>query len=250
MATIHNQAGREEIAPVVLMPGDPLRAKEIAERYLEGAAQFNRIRNMFGYTGWYRGVRVSVMGGGMGGPSTGIYAHELYRKYGVDAIIRVGSCGAFSEKVSMGDVILVQGSWSESTFARTYNGYEEPWVYPDGRLNEQIRRAAAKTGKKLVEATVHSTDCFYRMDREANLRIRDQYGCVAEEMESFALFHVANAAGKQAAALLTVSDHSVTHEALSAVERQRTFADMITIALETAAEVQNSDNQDRQEHKG
>lgn len=237
MATIHNQAGREEIAPVVLMPGDPLRAREIAKEYLENAFQFNWIRNMFGYTGWCQGVRISVMGGGMGGPSTGIYSHELYRKYDVDAIIRIGSCGAFSEKVSMGDVILVQGSWSESTFARTYNGYEDPWVYPSRELNEQIRRAAAEKGRRLVEATVHSTDCFYRMDKEANFKIRDRYGCAAEEMESFALFHVANAAGKRAAALLTVSDHSITHEAFSPEERQRSFDNMITIALSAAVSI-------------
>lgn len=234
MATIHNQASRNEIAPVVLMPGDPLRAKGIAEQYLEQAFQFNSTRNMLGYTGWYKKTRISVMGGGMGGPSTGIYAHELYRKYDVDTIIRVGSCGAFSEQIAMGDVLLVEESWSESTFAQTYDGYKDSWEYPSGELNAIIMRAAAEQGKQVRLAKIHSTDCFYRMDREANFKIREKYGCVAEEMESFALFHVARAAGKKAAALLTVSDHSITHEAISAEERQRTFEDMIEIALMAA----------------
>lgn len=234
MATIHNQASRNEIAPVVLMPGDPLRAKGIAEQYLEQAFQFNSTRNMLGYTGWYKKTRISVMGGGMGGPSTGIYAHELYRKYDVDTIIRVGSCGAFSEQIAMGDVLLVEESWSESTFAQTYDGYKDSWEYPSGELNAIIMRVAAEQGKQVRLAKIHSTDCFYRMDREANFKIREKYGCVAEEMESFALFHVARAAGKKAAALLTVSDHSITHEAISAEERQRTFEDMIEIALMAA----------------
>ncbi|MCB7320665.1 purine-nucleoside phosphorylase [Lacrimispora sp. 210928-DFI.3.58] len=234
MATIHNQASRNEIASVVLMPGDPLRAKGIAEQYLEQAFQFNSTRNMLGYTGWYKKTRISVMGGGMGGPSTGIYAHELYRKYDVDTIIRVGSCGAFSEQIAMGDVLLVEESWSESTFAQTYDGYKDSWEYPSGELNAIIMRAAAEQGKQVRLAKIHSTDCFYRMDREANFKIREKYGCVAEEMESFALFHVARAAGKKAAALLTVSDHSITHEAISAEERQRTFEDMIEIALMAA----------------
>ena len=197
MATIHNQASRNEIAPVVLMPGDPLRAKGIAEQYLEQAFQFNSTRNMLGYTGWYKKTRISVMGGGMGGPSTGIYAHELYRKYDVDTIIRVGSCGAFSEQIAMGDVLLVEESWSESTFAQTYDGYKDSWEYPSGELNAIIMRAAAEQGKQVRLAKIHSTDCFYRMDREANFKIREKYGCVAEEMESFALFHVARAAGKR-----------------------------------------------------
>ncbi|MDO5416479.1 MAG: purine-nucleoside phosphorylase [Lachnospiraceae bacterium] len=231
MATIHNQADKTEIAPVVLMPGDPLRARLIAEQYLEDARRFNRVRNMLGYTGMYRGTRISVMGGGMGGPSTGIYAHELYRKYDVDTIIRIGSCGAFSEAVAMRDVLLVESSWSESSFARTYDGYEADTVYPSASLNEEIRQAAEALHKTLKPARVHSTDCFYRMDKEANFKIRDRYGCVAEEMESFALFHVAAAAGKQAAALLTVSDHSLTHEKISPEERQKSFGDMMETAL-------------------
>lgn len=231
MATIHNQADIYEIAPVVLMPGDPLRAKRIAGEYLENAVQFNSVRNMLGYTGTYRGARISVMGSGMGGPSVGIYAHELYRKYDVDTIIRIGSCGAFSEDVAMKDVLLVESSWSESTFAMTYSGYEADTVYPSALLNGTINQAAETLGKRLKSAKVHSTDCFYRMDREANFKIRDRYGCVAEDMESFALFHVAKEAGKQAAALLTVSDHSITHEKISAEERQKSFTDMLEIAL-------------------
>lgn len=234
MATIHNQASPDEIAPVVLMPGDPLRAEMIAKEYLENAVQFNRVRNMFGYTGMYQGYRISVMGSGMGAPSMGIYAHELYVKYGVEAIIRVGSCGAFDESIAMRDILLVTSSWSESTFAKTYSGYEGDTVYPSSYLNEVLTRVSAREGRTLTPAKIHSTDCFYRKDKEANFKIRDRWGCVAEDMESFALFHVAAEAKKQAAALLTVSDHSLTHEKISTEERIRSFNEMIEIALSGA----------------
>ena len=236
MATIHNEAALEEIAQVVLMPGDPQRAKLIAENYLEDARLFNQVRGMYGYTGWYQGERISVMGSGMGAPSMGIYSHELFRKYDVNTIIRIGSCGAFSEEISMREILLVESSWSESTFARTYDGDENDTQYASALLNQEILNAAKICGKELKPAKVHSTDCFYRMDKEANFKIRDRYGCVAEEMESFALFHIAQAAGKHAATLLTVSDHSITHEKLSTEERRRSFEDMMEIALYAAAQ--------------
>ena len=146
MATIHNEAEPEQIAPVVLMPGDPLRAKLIAEEYLENCILFNQVRNMLGYTGWYKGHRISVMGGGMGCPSTGIYAHELFCKYNVDSIIRVGSCGAFSEEVAMRDLLLIRSSWSESSFARAYSGFEGDTAFPSEDLNGLLSQAAETLG--------------------------------------------------------------------------------------------------------
>lgn len=231
MATIHNEASLEEIAPVVLMPGDPLRAERIAKEYMEGSQLFNQVRNMLGYTGWYKGHRISVMGGGMGCPSTGIYVHELYCKYGVDSIIRVGSCGAFSEEVRMGELLLIGSSWSESSFARAYSGFEGDTAYPSEHLSALLKKGAGLCGRELKQVKVHTTDSFYKTDKEINFRLRDQLGCVAEEMESFALFHVAAHAEKQAAALLTVSDHAVTKEKLSARERQESFSSMIETAL-------------------
>lgn len=231
MATIHNEAGPEQIAPVVLMPGDPLRAKLIAEEYLENSILFNQVRNMLGYTGWYKGHRISVMGGGMGCPSTGIYAHELFCKYNVDSIIRVGSCGAFSEEVAMRDLLLIRSSWSESSFARAYSGFEGDTAFPSGHLNSLLCEAAGTLEQPLKQVKVHTADSFYKKDKEINFKIRDKWGCVAEEMESFALFHVAAEAGKQAAALLTVSDHALTREKISTEERQSSFQSMIETAL-------------------
>lgn len=231
MATIHNEAGPEQIASVVLMPGDPLRAKLIAKEYMERSVLFNRVRNMFGYTGWYKGHRISVMGGGMGCPSTGIYAHELYCKYGVDTIIRVGSCGAFSERIAMRDLLLIRSSWSESSFARAYSGFEGDTVYPSVHISGLLEQAARHLGHILKPVKVHTADSFYKKDREVNFKIRDQWGCEAEEMESFALFHVAAEAGKEAAALLTVSDHALTKEEISTDDRQKSFHNMIETAL-------------------
>ena len=231
MATIHNEAEPEQIAPVVLMPGDPLRAKLIAEEYLENCILFNQVRNMLGYTGWYKGHRISVMGGGMGCPSTGIYAHELFCKYNVDSIIRVGSCVAFSEEVAMRDLLLIRSSWSESSFARAYSGFEGDTAFPSEDLNGLLSQAAETLGQSLKQVKVHTADSFYKKDKEANFKIRDQWGCVAEEMESFALFHVAEVSGKKAAALLTVSDHALTRKKISAEERRNSFRSMIETAL-------------------
>ncbi len=235
MPTVHNRAEAGEIARVVLLCGDPLRARMIAREFFTGAETFNEVRNMLGYTGQWKGVRLSVMGSGMGCPSIGIYSHELYWKYGADTILRVGSCGAFSEKVAMNDILLAESSYSESSYAMTYSGYEGHTVYPSVHMNGLALENAARLGIRLICAKIHTTDCFYRMDREANFKIRDQFGCVAEDMESFGLFHNAAVAGKQAASLLTVSDHSLTHEKATAQERQERFVQMAQLALETAA---------------
>lgn len=234
MSTIHNNAGAGDIARVVLLCGDPLRARMIAGEFFSDAVKFNEIRNMLGYTGMWKGTRLSVMGSGMGCPSIGIYSHELYWKYGVDTILRVGSCGAFSEKIAMNDILLAEGSYSESSYAMTYSGYEGHTVYPSVHINRLAADCADRLGIRLICARIHTTDCFYRMDREANFKIRESFGCVAEDMESFGLFHNAAVAGKQAASLLTVSDHSITREKATAEQRQERFLEMVELALETA----------------
>lgn len=235
MSTIHNHAEMGDIARVALLCGDPLRARMIAGEFFSEAVQFNEIRNMLGYTGRWKGLRLSVMGSGMGCPSMGIYSHELYWKYGVDTILRVGSCGAFSEEIAMNDILLAESSYSESSYAMTYSGYEGHTVYPSVHINGLALESAARLGRRLIPAKIHTTDCFYRMDKEANFKIREKFGCVAEDMESFALFHNAAVAGKQAASFLTVSDHSITHEKATAQQRQERFVEMVELALETAA---------------
>ena len=236
MGTIHIEANKEEIAKIVLMPGDPLRAQFIAENYLEDAVQINKVRNMFGFTGYYKGIRVTVMSSGMGGPSMGIYSHELFNKYDVDAIIRIGSTGAYSEKLNMHDVMLVESSWSQSTYAKTYSGYEEDIVYPNSELNSLIKEVSDNLNISIKTGRIHSTDAFYTMDKSVLHHIRDTYGCLGVEMESFALLHNANVAGKKAACLLTVADHALTNEKATVEERQHAFENMINLALCTVIE--------------
>lgn len=232
MSTPHNNAENGMIARTVIMPGDPLRAKFIAETFLTEATCFNEVRNMFGYTGLYNGKQVSVMGSGMGMPSIGIYSYELFTRYDVDNIIRIGSAGSYCEEAKVYDVVLVTESYSESSFAKTQNGYDRDKTYPSEKLNESLRESAKELGIPFIEGCVHSTDVFYRAGDSGYFReIYKNKGCVAVEMESFALFHNAAVCNKNAACLLTISDSFVSGEATTAGERQRSFTDMIKVAL-------------------
>lgn len=215
------------------MPGDPLRAKFIAETYLENPVQFNTVRNMFGYTGTYKGVRVSVMGSGMGMPSIGIYSYELFKFYGVEAIIRIGSAGAYTDKLDLFDLVLADGAWSESTFAKAQAAVDGDIQYPSEELNAAIRKAAEKLDQQLVEARIHSSDVFYHEENvDGHKEFYEKHGCVCVEMESFALFHNAKVLGKKAACLLTISDSLVTSAVTTAEQRQTSFQAMMEVALE------------------
>lgn len=235
MSTPHNKASKGEIAPVVLMPGDPLRAKYIAQHYLEDVVQFNDVRNMFGYTGTYQGKRISVMGSGMGMPSIGIYSYELYTQYDVEAIIRVGSAGAYAPHLQLFDVVLVKEAWSESSYAYAQSKDESAIQYPSQYLNEIIQASAKANHILLHEERIHSSDVFYH---EANTPSCEEYvhtyGCSAVEMESFALFHNAKVLNKQAACILTISDSLVTKKETTAQERETSFHTMMKLALESA----------------
>lgn len=233
MSTPHNMANIGDIAKVVLMPGDPLRAKYIAETYLDDVVQFNNVRNMFGYTGTYKGKKVSVMGSGMGMPSIGIYSFELFSQYGVEAIIRIGSAGSYREDYEIYDVVLASGAYSESNYAKVLTGNEASITYPSAELNVLIKATAEELDLDLKEGVIHSSDIFYHIDEAYKKGIEDN-NCVAVEMESFALFENAKALNKKAACLLTISDSLVTHEETTAEERQTSFNKMITIALESA----------------
>jgi len=235
MATPHNEAQMGQIAPTVLMPGDPLRAEYVAKTYLENVHQFNRVRNMFGYTGTYKGKPVSVMGSGMGMPSIGIYSYELYSQYGVENIIRIGSAGGYCEQLDVLDLVLAESAWSESTFAKVQSGEESHILYPHAGLNETIVQTAQRLGKKLTQCRIHSSDVFYHEDNVDGYRqFYENQGCWCVEMESFALFHNAKVLGKKAACLLTISDSFVSQKALTAEERQLSFHDMMQVALEAA----------------
>lgn len=235
MSTPHNAAEKGDIAKTVLMPGDPLRAKFIAETYLENPVQFNTVRNMFGYTGTYKGKRVSVMGSGMGMPSIGIYSYELFKFYEVDHIIRIGSAGAYSADLNVFDLVLADSAWSESTFAKVQNGSEGDIQYPTEALNNMILDCAHTLGKEVYKGRIHSSDVFYHEDNVDGYReFEAKHGCVCVEMESYALFHNARVLGKQAACLLTISDSFITHEETTAQERQTSFHNMMELALESA----------------
>ena len=234
MSTPHNQANMGDIAKVVLMPGDPLRAKFIAETFLEDVVQFNSVRNMFGYTGTYKGVKVSVMGSGMGMPSIGIYSYELFSQYGVEAIIRIGSAGSYVEDVKVYDVVMATGAFSESSYAKAMDGDTSDTQDANEELNDKLREAAKELGIPMHERLIHSSDCFYNDRGDELTKLIHKKGCVAVEMESFALFHNAKNLHKKAACLLTISDSLVTHEVTSAEERQTSFTNMMKIALEAA----------------
>lgn len=234
MSTPHNSAVKGDIAKVVLMPGDPLRAKFIAETFLEEVVQFNAVRNMFGYTGLYKGQKVSVMGSGMGMPSIGIYSYELYNQYGVESIIRVGSAGAYTDEIDLFDVVLADSAYSESSFAKTAFDYDEDVLEPSMLLNDKLKASAKVLGIPIIEARIHSSDVFYRDGGVTFQEIFEETGSVCVEMESFALFANAKKLNKHAACILTISDSLVTHKVTSADERQNSFTQMMEIALNAA----------------
>jgi len=236
MSTPHNKAVEGQIAKTVLMPGDPLRAKFIAENFLQNVEMFNDVRNMFGYTGTYKGHRISVMGSGMGMPSIGIYSYELFAFYGVENIIRIGSAGSYSKDVNLYDVVLADSAWSESSFALTAFNYKEDVMLPSVKLNGSLISAAQRLGIPFVLGRIHSSDVFYRDSGVSFEDIYKQTGSVAVEMESFALFANAKKLGKHAACLVTISDSLVTQEVTTAQERQNSFTKMMQIALEMAFE--------------
>lgn len=230
--TPHIEAKKEEIAQTVIMPGDPLRAKYIAETYLENYKLVNTVRNMYAYTGTYNGKKVTVMASGMGMPSIGIYSYELYKFYDVEEIIRVGSAGAYTKDLNLYDIVLVNGCYSESSYAKTQNNCEENILYANENLNFYIKKTAEENNIPITIANVHSSDVFYKENNNFQ-EIYEKYGCMCVEMESFALFHNAKLLNKKAACILTISDSLVTHEETTSEERQKSFNQMIELALKT-----------------
>lgn len=238
MATPHNEADKGMVAKTVLMPGDPLRAEFIANTYLGSVTKFNSVRNMYGFTGKYKNKQISVMGSGMGMPSIGIYSYELYSQYDVDNIIRIGSAGSYCSEAEIYDVVLATEAYSESSYARVQNGYDKDRTYPSQILNKKIIETSEKTGIPLIKGCIHSSDVFYRQDKTPYYkRLYEEKGCLAVEMESFALFHNAGVLGKNAACILTISDTFVSHKETTSEERQKSFTKMMELALETALEL-------------
>ena len=232
MPTPHISAGKGEFAPSILLPGDPLRAQHIAENFLEDAKLVNEVRNMLGYTGTYEGIPVSVMGTGMGIPSASIYATELITEYGVERLLRVGSCGGILPSVELRDVVLAIGACTDSGVNRVrYGGYDFS-ATADFELLRAAADAAESRGISVKVGNVHSADLFYNPDPAAFDRM-EAMGVLAVEMEAAGLYGVAAEKGGRALTIATVSDHVRTGASTTSEERQQTFDEMVVIALET-----------------
>lgn len=231
--SIHIAAQPGQIAPRVLLPGDPLRARWIAESFLEDAECYTEVRGMLGFTGTFRGERVSVQGTGMGQPSASIYVNELIREYDVQQLVRVGSCGALTERLAVRDVVIAQAAATDSSMnTLRFGGYHYPATADFALLRAAVEAAEAHGAPHLV-GTVFSSDSFYHPRPELTQKVVE-YGVVAVEMEAAEIYTLAAQHGRRALGVMTVSDHIVTGEETTAAEREQTFGDMVTIALEAA----------------
>lgn len=230
--TPHIEASKDEIAKIVIMPGDPLRASYIAKTYLDNYKLINEVRGMLGYTGYYKDKRVTVMASGMGIASMGIYSYELFKFYDVEEIIRVGSCGAYKRELDLYDLILATESFSWSSYAKMHNNYLEETISSSKDLNDKIINMALKNNLKLNKGRVHCSDVFY----QDNIKPLDMYNnkqCLAVEMESFSLFYNALYLKKKATCVLTVSDNLITGLETTSYEREQNFKGMIELVLES-----------------
>lgn len=224
---------KDELAKVVLMPGDPLRAKTLAETYLSDVVCFNDVRNMLGFTGTYKGKRISVMGHGMGVPSMGLYAHELYTQFGVETIIRIGSAGGLDMSVEARDVVIALAASSNSSYGNAYGIPGQLAACADYGLLEKAVSHAREKDVRFKVGKVYTSDFFYYPQTDLNEKLRD-FGHLAVEMETAGLYWTACADGKKAVSILSISDHLFKPIALSASEIRDSFTDMMEIALETA----------------
>lgn len=233
--TAHIKSQKGDFAKVVLMPGDPLRAKWIAETFLKDIILINDVRGMLAYTGTYNNVKVSIMGHGMGIPSIGIYSFELFKFFDVDCILRIGSTGSYKESIKLGDLLLVDSSYSESTYATLIGAKPiNSMLTPSTKVNNLILKIANEKSINIKNIKAHSSDVFYGK-RKIEDTVRET-NCDVVEMEAFALFANADILHKDSGCLLTCSDSLVTHEQMSPEERQTSFIDMVKLALEFAVE--------------
>jgi purine-nucleoside phosphorylase len=229
--SVHIEAlSADEIAKTVIMPGDPLRAKFIADNFLTDVTCFNKVRNMLGFTGYYKGKKISVMASGMGCASIGIYSYELFKFYDVDNIVRIGSCGSYVPECKVYDLLLVKSAYSDSSFAKVANNDDSSVIMSSTELNIMLKQSANKLHKEIKEVTAYTTDVFYSNIVKFEDMVR-LHNCSCVEMEAFALFTNANILSKRAACLLTVSDSFVTKESLNHIERQNSFFNMMEVAL-------------------
>ncbi len=235
--TPHNEAKLEDIASTVLMPGDPLRAKYIADNFLTDVKLINSVRNMYGYTGLYKGKKITVFASGMGMPSMGIYCYELYKFYNVQNIIRIGSCGAYSPDLNIFDTLLVDNSYTEGNFAYALEGANCHTIQADESLNNIIKNCSKELNIPVVKGNVLCSEVFdYYVKNIDDLisRFPKDLNIIGAEMESFALFYTAKYLNRKAACLLTVVDSHYKNQAITAEEREKSLNNMIVLSLESA----------------
>ena len=243
--SIHISAAASEIAPIVLMPGDPLRAKHIADKMADKAVLVSSTRNIFFYTGTYKGIPITIGASGMGCPSIGIYSYELYNEYDVKCIIRIGTAGAYTPALKLYDIINVDKAYSESTYAKFACNMDEDFMDHQGIAYELINKTAASRleagllKSPVLKGNIHSSDIFYRI-APGTPAIAADNNCSAVEMESFALFANARLLNKMAATILTISDIIPTRESISADQRERSLANMMELALESTVAIHNA----------
>ena len=229
--SVHISAEKGQIAKSVLQPGDPLRARFMAENFLTDAKLVSKTRNVFYYTGTYKGNSVTIGASGMGCPSIGIYSYELYTQYDVETIIRIGTCGGYTDELDLFDLINVKAAASESTYAKYAWEFDEEIISHQGHIFDLLENTASELSMKTVSANIHSSDIFYRKNPEVPA-IAKKYNCPAVEMEAFALFANAKYLNRNAATLLTVSDIIPTGEQISADQRERAVKQLMELALE------------------
>ena len=240
MSTPHNEANKGDFAKTVIMPGDPLRAKYIAENFLDDCKLVNQVRGMFAYTGTYKGKEISIMAHGMGMPSVGIYSYELFKFYDVENIIRIGSCGGYKPNLKLFDIILSENVFSEGNYALTLNNDNCHIVNSSKELNSVIENTAKETNTKIISGNTVSTDCFdiYMTDVNKFLeRLPENFNPVSVEMEAFALFYNAKLLNKNASCLMSVVDSKFIKNVATAEERQTGLNNMIKLALDSAIKI-------------
>lgn len=232
--TAHIAAKKEQVAKFVIMPGDPLRAKYIAQNYLQDVEQINSVRNMLMFTGKYKGHLVTIASSGMGTASMGIYAYELFKFYDVDCILRIGSAGSYKKEVNIFDIINVEASYSESTFAKYATGFKENIIKSSEEIKDLINKVAQKDNIKIKVGLIHTTETFYPSNVDDWKVNSITSKCLAVEMESFALFAVAGFLKKLAGCLVTISDSFISKETISSNSREVSFNKMMVLALDSA----------------
>ncbi len=235
MPTAHIESSKNDIANIVLMPGDPKRAKYIADNFLENVKLVNQVRAMTAYTGYYKGKKITIFPSGMGNPSIGIYSYELFKYYDVDTIIRIGTIGGYSKDLKVGDVVLAETSVTTSNYALIQNGDNRKEINSNMYLNNTINNVAKDNNINLYKERVLCSDVFY--DNSDYKELENKYNVVGVEMETFALFHTADMLNKKATALLTISNSFATEEELTSEERERNLSEMIKLALESSLKI-------------